>query len=245
MKGIVHSFESLAAVDGEGLRCAVFFAGCPLRCVYCHNPDTWEARRGSEIDAPTLLKKISRYKPYFGETGGVTFSGGEPLLQAEFLRELIEPLREREIGYVVDTSGAVALTDTVKEVLAGAQSVLLDLKLPDDESYRRYTGRGIEPTLATLRFLHAIGKKTRIRIVIVPGINDREELLDRYLSLLRGVSCVERVELLAFHTMGFFKYRELEIENPLADTPPMSAERKRQLQAYVDERFRRMNEINE
>lgn len=240
MKGIVHSFESLAALDGDGLRYAVFLAGCPLRCVYCHNPDTWDRACGTEYDAEALARKIARYRPYFGERGGVTFSGGEPLLQAEFLKEMMPLLAAGEIGYVIDTSGGVALTDTVKTVLAGAQCVLLDLKFFDDEGYRRYTGRSIEPTLAMLHYLDEIGKRVRIRIVVVPSINDSEEILDRYLSLLQGIRCVERVELLAFHTMGFFKYEKLGIPNPLSDVSAMDLDRKRELQDYVNKKFENM-----
>jgi pyruvate formate lyase activating enzyme len=235
MKGWVHSFESMAAVDGEGLRCAVFLAGCPLRCVFCHNPDTWYPNTGKETDAETMVRKIARYEPYFGELGGVTFSGGEPLLQAAWIREMMPLLREREIGYVLDTSGAVPLDDTVREVLAGAQGVLLDLKFPDDESYRRYTGQGMERTLDTLRYLNEAGVSTRIRTVIIPGINDSEEVLSKYLSIVRGMDCVKRYELLGFHTMGFFKYEKLGIPNPLVDTPALSEERRMELQKFVDE----------
>lgn len=240
MKGIVHSFESLAAVDGEGLRCAVFLAGCPLRCVYCHNPDTWNPCNGTETEAAALVRKISRYRPYFGKDGGVTFSGGEPLLQAEFLQSMIPLLREQNIRYIIDTSGAVKLTESVQNVLRGAQSVLLDIKFPNEEQYRRYTGHGMADTLATLTFLNKIGKKTRIRIVVVPGINDGEEAMDSYLARLNGFSCIDRIELLPFHTMGFFKYDELAIANPLADTPPLDGERKRQLQTFVNEKWERM-----
>ncbi|MBQ9783601.1 MAG: radical SAM protein [Clostridia bacterium] len=234
MKGIIHSFESLAAVDGEGLRYAVFLAGCPLRCVYCHNPDTWELGRGTDMEPEALARKIGRYKPYFGESGGVTFSGGEPLVQAEFLREMMPLLAEQGIGYVLDTSGEVVLTETVRAVLSGAQGVLLDLKFWDEESYRRYTGIGMSRVLETLRYLDSIGKPTRIRTVIVPGINDREEILDRYLTHLQGVSCVERYELLGFHTMGFFKYEKLGIQNPLADTKALDPQVKERLQAHVN-----------
>lgn len=238
MKGYVHSFESLAAVDGEGLRYAVFLAGCPLRCVYCHNPDTWERGRGREVDAETLVRKLARYKPYFGEDGGVTFSGGEPLLQADFLLELLPLLREAEIRYVVDTSGAVRLDETVKAVLKEAQSVLLDLKFWDAASYLRYTGRDIAEPLAMLDYLDSIGKKTRVRTVIVPELNDREEILARYLTHLRGKACVERYELLGFHTMGFFKYEEMGIRNPLADRKALDPKVKGRLQAFVDQQMK-------
>ncbi|MBR7185148.1 MAG: radical SAM protein [Clostridia bacterium] len=238
MAAVVHSFESLAAVDGAGVRCAVFLCGCPLRCVYCHNPDTWQPTAGRETDAPTLVAKIARYKPYFGVKGGVTFSGGEPLLQAGFIAETVPLLQREGIGYIIDTSGHVPLDDTVKYVLAHAQAVLLDLKFPDDEMYRTYTGAGIGPTLAMLDYLAEIGRDTCVRTVIVPGINDSEAMLDRYLAHLTGRACVSRYELLAFHTMGFHKYEQLGMANPLADVPPLDAARKVQLQAYADRQLR-------
>ena len=239
MTGYVHSFESLAAVDGEGLRYAVFLAGCPLRCAYCHNPDTHTRAGAWEMDAAALAKKLERYKPYFGDEGGVTFSGGEPLTQAEFLLELMPLLAERGIRYIVDTSGAVPLTETVKAVLAGAQGVILDLKFPDDEGYRRYTGQGIEQPLATLAYLESIGKRTRVRTVVVPGINDSEGAIRRYLPHVIDKRCVYRYELLGFHTLGFFKYEQLGLVNPLADTPPMDREILKGLQAFVDEQMKR------
>ncbi len=238
MKGYVHSFESLAAVDGDGLRYGVFLAGCPLRCAYCHNPDTWEMGAGKETDAEALVKKLVRYRPYFGESGGVTFSGGEPLLQAEWLCEVAELLEKEKIGYVVDTSGGVPLTEAVKTLLSGAQGILLDLKFPDEETSLRYTGRGLSLTLAMLEYLESIEKKTRIRIVVVPGINDSEELLERYLVHLRGKSCVSEVELLGFHTMGFHKYEALGIENRLSGTAALDPAKKDRLQAFVNEQMK-------
>ena len=234
MKGYVHSFESLAAVDGDGLRYGVFLAGCPLRCVYCHNPDTWEMGAGNEFEASELVKKIARYRSYFGERGGVTFSGGEPLLQAEWLCEVAKLLEKEGIGYVLDTSGGVPLSEAVKTLLSGAQGILLDLKFPDEESYRRYTGRGISEMLAMLDYLESIGKETRIRIVVVPDINDSEEALERYLAHLRGKNCVSEVELLGFHTMGFHKYEALGIENRLSGTAALDPAKKDRLQAFVN-----------
>lgn len=233
MNGYIHSFESLAAVDGDGLRCAVFLSGCPLRCIYCHNPDTWY-KSENETDALSLVKKISRYKTYFGKDGGVTFSGGEPLLQAEFIKETIPLLEEHKIGYIIDTSGICDLTDDVCEVLKNSQSVLLDLKFWDNESYLLYTGKGIRNVLDTLSYLESIGKKTVIRTVIVPGINDREEILDKYLESVKGFSCISKYELLAFHTMGFFKYENLGVENKLKDVSPLSHDVLDRLQSYIN-----------
>jgi len=237
MKGYIHSFESLAALDGEGLRCAVFLVGCPLRCAYCHNPDTWEGA-GKETEAPDLVRKISRYKPYFGDNGGVTFSGGEPLLQAEFIKECAALLKEQHIGYVIDTSGAVKLNDTAREVLKGAQEVILDLKFWDSESYIKYTGRDIKNTLETLEFLEENGIKTRIRTVIVPEINDSEEILEKYFSHVEGKTCVKKYELLAFHTMGFHKYEGLGIKNPLAGKKGLEAEVLKKLQKFIDTKLK-------
>ncbi len=238
MKGYIHSFESLAAVDGEGVRCAVFLAGCPLRCAYCHNPDTWTMDAGKEADAETLVKKIARFKPYFGKDGGVTFSGGEPLLQAEFIKETAELLEPLGINYVIDTSGAIELTETVKIVLQNARLVILDLKFWDDESYIKYTGHGMETTLKTLRYLDEIGKRTWIRTVVVPGINDNEKVMSRYLEVVKGINCVEKYELLAFHTMGFYKYTELCVENRFRDIPPLDIQVKDKLQEFVNKNLK-------
>ena len=238
MTGYVHSFESLAAVDGDGLRYGVFLAGCPLRCAYCHNPDTWEMTAGKPTEAEALVKKIARYRSYFGKNGGVTFSGGEPLLQADFLCEVAELLEKEQIGYVIDTSGGVPLTEAVKCLLSGAQSVLLDLKFPDEERYLRYTKRSMAHTLAVLDYLNEIGKSTRIRIVVVPGINDSEEVLEQYLAHLRGKACVSEVELLGFHTMGFHKYEALGIENSLRGTSALDPAKKNQLQSFVNEKMK-------
>ncbi len=237
MTGNVHSLESMAAVDGRGLRYAVFLTGCPLSCAYCHNPDT-RYKSGDEIEAAFLVEKIKRYKSYFGKDGGVTFSGGEPLLQADFINEVAELLREEKIGYILDTSGAVLLTDSVKRALRGADSVLLDVKFPDDESYIRYTGRGIVETLAVLKYLNEIGKETVIRTVVVPGINDTESDIDKYIELIRGYECISEYELLGFHTMGFFKYEELGIENRLFDKKALAPDVLERLKSYVKAKFK-------
>lgn len=235
MHGIIHSYESLAALDGAGLRYSVFLAGCPLRCVCCHNPDTWEAA-GETIEPIDLAKKIRRYKPYFKSGGGVTFSGGEPLLQAEFINETAAYLKEFGIGYALDTSGAIPLTGSVKKAVENADMVLLDLKFYSSESYKKYTGSDITNTLNMLDYLESLGKRTWLRTVIIPGINDKEEILDNYLKLIIGKKCIEKYELLAFHTMGFFKYEKLGITNPLKDTEPLEKEVKNVLQEYVNKK---------
>lgn len=236
MKGYIHSFESLAALDGEGLRYGVFMQGCPLRCVYCHNPDTW-GKGGMELSAEELAKKVCRYKPYFKNGGGVTFSGGEPLLQAEFLKETTKLLAENDVNYIIDTSGCVRLSDNVRYLLENAHEVLLDLKFWDNESYAKYTGADMSLVLKFFDFLEEKGIRTVVRTVIVPGINDSEEVLERYLKILEGKSFIERYELLAFHTMGFFKYEKLGLKNPLSEKSALPAEVRDRLQAFVNEKI--------
>ena len=223
----VHSFESLAAKDGEGLRYAVFLAGCPLRCVFCHNPDTWEREAGTEYSAEQLLAKIRRYKPYFlAGNGGVTFSGGEPLLQSEEIATLGRMLKNEGISFALDTSGCIPLTPSVKAAVALADHVILDLKFATEDDYKHHTGGSLATVLTFLEHLISTGKRIWLRTVIIPGINDTKEALTVYRDLLAPYrSYVERHELLPFHTMGFFKYEQLGIQNPLASTTALSPER--------------------
>ncbi len=238
MVGYIHSFESLAALDGGGLRFAVFLASCPLRCAYCHNPDMWHLSSSKiEMTPEELVKKVSRYKPYFKKDGGVTFIGGEPLMQASFISETVPLLSAARISYVIDTSGITELSDHVKYVLTRAERVLLDLKFWDNESYLEYTGKNMENVLKTLDFLESIGKNTVIRTVIIPDVNDSEEVVEKYLPYIQNKKCVEKYELLAFHTMGFFKYKELGIKNRFLDKSALDKVKKDRLQAFVDEKL--------
>lgn len=228
----IHSFESLAALDGEGLRYGVFFTGCPLRCAYCHNPDTW-FKSGRDFTPEQLFNKIKRYKPYFKNGGGATFSGGEPLLHAAFINETAELLKQQGIGYCLDTSGSVALTDAVKKCIDGADMVILDVKFYDEDSYKRYTGGVFENFIHIGKYCSDTGKRLWLRTVVVPGINDSEEEIRKYAEFARQFS-YEKYELLAFHTMGFFKYENLKINNPLKETKALSKERLQELQKIVD-----------
>ena len=233
MKADIHSFESLAALDGEGIRYAVFFTGCPLRCVCCHNPDTW-FKSGREYDSETLSNKLRRYKPYFKNGGGVTFSGGEPLLNAAFINEVGELLKGDGIGYALDTSGSVKLTDEVKTAVDNADMVILDVKYPNAEMYERYAKGDFGVFCEFAEYLSQTNTRVWYRTVIIPGINDSEDMIDAYAELISRWRKPEKYELLAFHTMGFYKYSELDIDNPLKDTEPLDKERLAQLQAYLD-----------
>jgi pyruvate formate lyase activating enzyme len=232
----IHSFESLAAVDGEGLRYDIFFTGCPLRCAYCHNPDTWN--KGSiDMTASELFKKIIRYKPYFKKGGGVTFSGGEPLLNADFINEIQPLLKEENIGYCLDTSGSVDLTDSVKTAISNADMIILDIKFYNPQDYEKYTKGDFSKFIEIGKYCSQLGKRLWLRTVVVPNINDTEEDMDKYADFVKQFK-FEKYELLGFHTMGFFKYDNLKIENPLKDTKALDKSRLIELQTYLNNKIK-------
>lgn len=233
MKAMIHSFESFATLDGEGIRYAVFFAGCPLRCICCHNPDTWFAE-GREMGSKELSQKLCRYKAYFKNGGGVTFSGGEPLLYASFINETYRYLQHDQIGYVLDTSGAVTLTKEVKTAVDSAQLVILDVKYPGRKLYEQYTHGDFDTFLRFAEYVSETKKRVWYRTVIIPGVNDTEEVLKEYVRLISQWHRPEKYELLPFHTMGFYKYEDLGIENPLKNTTEMDKGRLQELQEYLD-----------
>lgn len=220
MTGRIHSFESFGTVDGPGIRFVVFLQGCPLRCQYCHNPDTWGAG-GTEYSVEEVVNRVVRYRNYFGETGGVTVTGGEPLLQIDFVTELFTALKAKGINTCVDTSGITfradnqAVVEKHKKLLEVADLFLLDIKHIDDEACKKLTGQSNQNTLAFAKFLSDNGKKMWIRQVLVPGITDDEGSLRRVRQFIDGLQTVEKVEVLPYHTLGLAKYEKLGIEYPL------------------------------
>ena len=232
MTGRIHSFQSLGTVDGPGVRCVVFMQGCPLRCICCHNPDTWEFSGGEEVDTDTLLKKILRFKNYFGETGGVTVSGGEPLCQAAFVAELFTKLHAAGIHTALDTSGCVWNAD-VEKLLAVTDLVLLDHKYADEDGYARFVGGSLKKTEAFLDELQKRNIDTWLRRVIIPEKSDSEEATRQLASVAKAHSCVKKVELLPFRSLCREKYEKLGIPFPLADTASPSAETMAKLTALL------------
>ncbi|MBQ8685801.1 MAG: pyruvate formate lyase-activating protein [Clostridia bacterium] len=230
MVGRIHSFESFGTVDGPGIRFVVFLQGCPLRCQYCHNPDTWGAG-GKEYTASEVATQVLKYKNYFGDKGGVTVSGGEPLTQIDFVIELFTILKAKGVHTCVDTSGITFNKDSAASVekherlLALTDLFLLDIKHIDDEACKKLTGRSNAHTLAFARFLSERGKKIWIRQVLVPNITDGEESLKRTRDFIDTLSGVERVEVLPYHTLGVVKYEKLGIEYPLAGVEAPKKER--------------------
>ncbi len=224
IKGRIHSLESFGTVDGPGIRFVVFLQGCPLRCQFCHNPDTWEVHKGTEYEPAQLVDEIIKYKSYMKfSDGGVTFTGGEPLLQAEFILEVCKLLRPHQISVAIDTSGFI-WNDYVKEVLDYTDIVLLDIKNYDKRVYEKVTGVALSPTLKFLDHLRERDIKTWIRYVLVPGLTDNLEAVRGLSNHLDQYPNVEKIDLLGFHKMGEFKWKELGLKYELTDTPEPSKE---------------------
>lgn len=220
--GHIHSTESFGALDGPGIRYVVFMQGCPLRCVFCHNPDSWEAGAGQTIGSEEVVRDILRYR-HFIEKGGVTLSGGEPLMQPAFARAILEGCRENGLHTALDTSGAVPLL-VCREAVDAADMLLLDIKAADDALFRCITGRSMHNTLELLEHCEDIAKRVWIRHVLVPGLTLDDDALHALGRLLRRYGCVERVELLPFHKLGEYKWAALELDYTLGGTLPPTAE---------------------
>ncbi|MBQ2793950.1 MAG: pyruvate formate lyase-activating protein [Clostridia bacterium] len=230
--GYIHSLQSLGTVDGPGVRAVIFAAGCPLRCVYCHNPDTWKMSDGTPTSAEDIARRIFRLYPYIKD-GGVTFSGGEPLLQAEFFTKLSLLLKERGLHIALDTSGCM-LGEGVMRLLDVVDLVLLDVKFDSEDDYFRNTGGSFLQTVAFLDELKRRGIPTWIRRVIVPELNDTVEDMLRLRELITRYPNIEKVELLPFRKLCLEKYRELGIDFPLEDTPEASEAKIRELYQYLN-----------
>lgn len=216
--GRVHSFETFGAVDGPGIRFVIFMQGCSLQCKYCQNRDTWEINAGNQYSAEELLNKILKYKNYFlASGGGVTVSGGEPLLQYKFLIELFTLLKKENIHTAIDTSGNVDLTDDMKKLIDLTDLFLLDIKCINDEICKKLTGVSNKKELVFAKYLSSINKPTWIRQVIVPTITDRTEDLLALKDFLSTLTNVEKIELLPYHDLGKSKWIKLglkyELEN--------------------------------
>ena len=231
--GKIHSFQSLGTVDGPGIRSVIFMQGCPLRCVCCHNPDTWNFEGGNEMSADELVNKVLRYKTYYGQNGGITVSGGEPLMQAEFLTELFKKMKHHGVHTALDTSGCV-LNDTVKDLLEYTDLVLLDFKYTDEGDYLKYTIMEMSKAREFLDYLQETNKKTWLRYVVIPNLNDGKESFAKLFELKNQYSCVEKIELLPFRKLCLEKYDEMGIEFPLKDTPEAK-------QNFIDEIYRQFD----
>lgn len=232
LKGRVHSFQSLGTLDGPGVRFVVFMKGCNLRCGCCHNPDTWSGNEGTEYTAEEILKKAVRYKEYFRKDGGITVSGGEPLLQAEFVHELFTLCHKENIHTCLDTSGSI-MNDSVKALLKETDLVLLDIKYTDNELYKKHVGCEMEKALDFLSYLNIEKIPTVLRQVIIPTLNDNKENILKLKALSEEKECVQKTELLPFRKICQVKYDKMGIEFPFGNLPEPKKEVMEKLQSLL------------
>lgn len=223
MKGYIHSFESFGTKDGPGIRFVLFLQGCPLRCLYCHNVDTWDLKNKKYMLTPEeAMHEISKVRGFI-KSGGLTVSGGEPLLQPEFILELFKLCRKEKIHTAIDTSGYL-LNDRIKEVLDLTDLVLLDIKHIDPGKYQALTSVELKPTLEFMEHLSKINKPVWVRYVLVPGYTDNEKDLKAWAKYVSNFKNVERVDILPFHQMASYKWEGLGRSYELKDTPAPSKE---------------------
>ena len=222
-KGHVHSFESFGTKDGPGIRFVLFMQGCPLRCLYCHNTDTWStSSRNKTLSPQEAFNEVAKVKGFI-RSGGVTVSGGEPLLQPDFVLELFKLCKEANIHTALDTSGFI-LNDKTKLVLEQTDLVLLDIKHIDPVKYKTLTSVSLDNTLRFIAYLETINKPAWIRYVVVPGYSDDEADLHQWAKFVSQFKIVERVDILPFHQMGTNKWEELGKKYQLKDTPTPTPE---------------------
>lgn len=230
MQTRVHSFESFGTVDGPGIRFVVFLQGCPLRCKYCHNPDTWEYGQGKTMDNEQIVEEILKYRNYFKDNGGVTFSGGEPLVQIDCVIDLCRRLKQYDIHTCIDTSGTLfqedqpEILEKYKALLEVCDLFLLDIKHIREQEHIDLTGRSNQPTLAFAKFLSDHHKPMWIRHVLVPNVTSQPKALYELKQFLSTLDNVEKIEVLPYHTMGIVKYKNLGIEYPFAQIERPSKE---------------------
>lgn len=223
MKGYVHSLESFGTVDGPGVRYVVFFQGCPMRCLYCHNPDTWKIAQGMQMESSEIVEKIARNKMFY-TTGGITATGGEPLLQIEFLTELFQTAKREDISTCLDTSGILFNPKDVKKMeqfdalVKVTDLVMLDIKHMDSLAHQKLTGHSNEAVFEFARYLEVKNVPLWIRHVVVPGITDDVKEWEALGKYIRTLNNYKHLEVLPYHTMAKHKYERLGLDYPLGDT---------------------------
>lgn len=239
--GNIHSTESFGTVDGPGIRLVVFFQGCPMRCLYCHNPDTWEPGMGTKMTVEEILDLYEKNKSFY-RNGGITATGGEPLLQLEFLTELFEAAKKRGIHTCLDTSGILyrdGRQEAYRRLFANLDLVLLDMKHSDPNGHEELTRQKQEPMLQFARALERAGVPMIVRHVLVPGITDDEKQLRNLGQILASFKNLKGLDVLPYHTMGLKKYESLGLKYPLEGVKPMEKERAKQARELILEEMRK------
>ena len=229
ISGRVHSLETFGLVDGPGVRCVIFLQGCRMRCRYCHNPDTWLSEGGQEWTPEELFRKVYRFKPYWRDNGGITVSGGEALLQMEFVTEFFRLAKQKGVHTAIDTSGQPFrqegdFLELFHPLMELTDLFLLDIKEMDEEKHRSLTGHSNRNILAMAEYLSAHGKDLWIRHVLVPGLTDAPEGLKDLKAFLNSLQTVRKVEILPYHTLGLYKWENLNLPYSLEGVSPPSAE---------------------
>ena len=221
--GKIHSLETFGTVDGPGVRFVVFFQGCPMRCQYCHNPDTWKIEDGEEMSADEIIDRFERNRSFY-QTGGITATGGEPMLQIDFLTELFTKAKAKGIHTCLDTSGIMFLGkhEKIEQLMSVTDLVMLDIKHINDEEHQKLTGQSNSNILAFAKYLDSIRKPVWIRHVVVPGITFDEKELTELGMFLKTLHNVEKLEVLPYHSMGKVKYDNLGMDYVLKDTPQLT-----------------------
>ena len=231
--GYIDSIETMGLVDGPGIRYVIFMRGCKLRCLFCHNPETWTTENALKITSEELIRIISKYHNYY-INGGVTFSGGEPLMQPDFLVDILKKCKILNLHTAIDTSGVGI--GRYEEILKYTDLVILDIKAYTEQEYKYITGNdlGMEEFNKFLDICQKMNKKLWLRQVVVPGINDTKEYMIGLKEYIKNIKNVEKVELLAYHTMGVSKYSKLGIEYPLKNIKPMDVEKIKELEKILN-----------
>lgn len=230
----LHSIETMGLVDGPGIRTVFFLQGCPLRCLFCHNPDTQNPKNGKEVSVDFLVGKAKRMKPYFKNGGGITLSGGEPLLQAKELIELIDALKNENIHVCLDTSG-VGNSKYYEEIIEKVDLILLDIKHFDNLGFKKMTGLSNDKLLKFMGYIEKSSTPILIRHVMVPGFTDSKEDMKGLVKFIEPISDnIEKIEILPYHTLGVHKYQELGLDYKLKDVPAMDKNKAKDLEIYAN-----------
>lgn len=231
MIGKINQIETMGLVDGPGIRVVIFMQGCPIRCIFCHNPDTWDKNDGKSVTPKEILDIVLKYKSYFGTEGGVTFSGGEPLMQEEFLLKCLKLCKKNDINTCIDTSG-VYNTFLYKKVLKYTDLVIMDIKALDEESYKEITGYSMTKSLEFMNECKKNNVNLWIRQVVIPNINDNSDYMNNLAMFLKQYN-IKKIELLPYQTLGVTKYKTMGISYPLKNTKAMDVLKCKELESEL------------
>ena len=231
--GYIHSIETMGLLDGPGIRIVVFFQGCPLRCLFCHNPDTWEKNKNLEVSAKEVVDVVRKYRNYIEDGGGVTISGGEPLYQSEFLLEVLKMCKKAGIHTCLDTSGNGYNKELLDDILKYTDLVILDIKAIDDDNYLKITGKNMDEFKYFLDKVQVLNKPLWLRQVIVPGINDNIDYVLKLKNYIKNIKNVKKIQLLPYSLIGVDKYKKLNLKYRLEGVDPMDKDKCSELEKVL------------